>query len=288
MDDVRIPQDARTEVFQRAIFYKRIGIFTPNPINRYSLPDGIHQFYTFGKEGSERTPAIVTTSWNRAHFTGSVLTAYPVKIPEGKGLKYFTGRVFGILRGAEYKTTLREYMAQYAKHLPYAELTLDMRPMREPAELRLFQGSTDKEHFTRTGCAGYWRFDFGKEGNRHWSTRHDKDLSFWGKTLPQEVDPVLEELQNCGPLRTRGHMMDFTWNRREAKLPPLHNENRYGYVIETDNYSLYLVCMPDPSDYDAYCYVYQTDQLQQYLATIREAEQADAQEADVPAPGMSL
>ena len=46
--------------------------------------------------------------------------------------------------------------------------------------------------------------------------------------------------------------------------------------------------MPDPSDYDAYCYVYQTDQLQQYLATIREAEQADAQEADVPAPGMSL
>lgn len=108
---------------------------------------------------------------------------------------------------------------------------------------------------------GHLRADFGDSGKKFWSTwwlHSGNELN----TLPfsAELDEMVNELRNCGPLKSLNDMSPFC-HEYGGKIAG--SSNNFGFITESENYRYALRCTPQRGDYNAYVYAF--DKRQQEL-----------------------
>ena len=262
--------NARDHAFRRILLYKKAALYTPEDVNKFSIPEGVYKYYTYGKKGQETTPCVISDGpSHREYFTGVVLSAKPVKFPEGKSEKYLGEHSF-ILKGMgadgtatdASAATLKDYLHDYAPKIKYREQTVVMRPVSGDTQRRLlFSG--DEEWDQNTGCILHMRADFDTNGDGFFNSWFEHIPSFQGEDFPVEVDAIVDELRDLGPLRSRNAM--YYWNGTHPDARISQTENVCGFTFDTENYSYYLRCKPMRGDYDAYLYCYNKQRLQEFL-----------------------
>ena len=131
-------------------------------------------------------------------------------------------------------------------------------------EAELFYSSMDESEDRELACVGHLRMDFGHKGREFWSTwwPHNDDV-LNVPVFKDELDRVVNELRECGPLKDLSTMAAYCTAYPDGRL----GEGVFGFIIETERYRYCLRCTPRQGDYNGYLYAY--DKHQQALNSTR-------------------
>ena len=141
-------------------------------------------------------------------------------------------------------------------------MVLEAIKMKE--EKDLFFNNNDDER--TLGCIGYLRGDFGG------------DREFWSSWFPHKFDELNDEKfkvifdaiinklrEPTGVLHDRDSMKAYCRTQPHCKIEHPWGE-QWGFRILTQDYALYLRCIPTPGDYNFYCFCYDKEMVMNKLA----------------------
>ena len=163
-------------------------------------------------------------------------------------------------------------------------------------EAGLFYSRMEPEQDVELGTIGHLRFDFG-DGRLHHSWWPHNDDRFNTPEFKAALQEFVDEMRVRGPLQSDAAMRRWCYGYPEGEI----EQDRVGFVAETENYRFCLRCTTMNGDYG---YIYCYDLNQQRLAmeqgsvpqqygfssdrTIIEALEQIHQTFDVPEQSMKM
>ena len=142
-------------------------------------------------------------------------------------------------------------------------MVLEAIKMKEEKDLFFF----NKDEERTLGCIGYLRGDFGGGGREFWSSwfphKFDERNDEKFKVI---FDAVINKLREpTGVLHDRESMRAYCRTQPHCKIEHPWGE-QWGFRILTQDYVLYLRCIPTPGDYNFYCFCYDKETVMNKLA----------------------
>lgn len=145
-------------------------------------------------------------------------------------------------------------------------MVLEAIKMKEEKDLFFHNKDEEKE----LGCIGYLRGDFGGGGREFWTTwfpHHFNDLN--DEKFKVIFDAIINKLREpCGVLFDRESMRAYCRTQPQCKISHPYGQ-QWGFRILTQDYALYLRCIPTPGDYNFYVFCYDKEMLMNKLAKDR-------------------
>ena len=138
--------------------------------------------------------------------------------------------------------------------------------MKEEKEL-FYRNNDDKNEL---GCIGYLRGDFGGGGRECWTCWFPKNPNEEkDEKLNVILDAIIKKLREpCGVLFDRDSMRAYCRTQPQCNVSYPYGE-QWGFRILTQDYALYLRCIPTPGDYNFYVFCYDKETLMNKLAQDR-------------------
>lgn len=129
---------------------------------------------------------------------------------------------------------------------------------------------TDENHPKEMGGIGHLRGDFGSDGKEFWTTWHPHQCHELNDDKFKMIfDAVINKLREPGNvLCNRADMYSYCRPKPECRIPHPYGE-QWGFRILTQDYAIYLRCMPHCGDYNFYAYCYDKEMLMNKLAKDR-------------------
>lgn len=145
-------------------------------------------------------------------------------------------------------------------------MVLEPIKMKEEKELFFFNKDEEKE----LGCIGYLRGDFGGGGKEFWTTWFPHNFNELNDEKFKVIfDAIINEMREpCGVLSDRESMRAYCRAQPQCKVSHPYGE-QWGFRILTQDYALYLRCIPSPGDYNFYVFCYDKEMLMNQLAKNR-------------------
>jgi hypothetical protein len=104
----------------------------------------------------------------------------------------------------------------------------------------LFYCSYDEEQNKLNGAIGHFFAGFNHEGE-YWSTWHDIQPNLQTDSFQEEVAHVIAFLREDGqPLASPGSISAFAVTQPGINIENTDNDQVFGYIIKTKNYSYYI------------------------------------------------
>ena len=123
----------------------------------------------------------------------------------------------------------------------------------------LFYSQSQEQDMTN-GCVGHLRMDFGEYDVGFFSSWHPhNDDRLNTAEFKAELDEMVNELREDGPLSSRAHMGYFCIDQGAKVL----ERGQYTFTTESEHYKYCLRCNPNRGDYNGYLYIY--DKREQHL-----------------------
>jgi len=123
----------------------------------------------------------------------------------------------------------------------------------------------DGEFAERYGAIGYMRADFGRSGREFWTTWFDCQRHLKTQAFKYEFDDVIDSLRNDGlkpPFASRENLIAYLRGTPGLELPG----GSMAFMVQTTDFSYYMRCRPQYSDYDIGVYAYDNRYLLPELA----------------------
>ncbi|MBQ7298600.1 MAG: hypothetical protein IJW77_02040, partial [Clostridia bacterium] len=142
-------------------------------------------------------------------------------------------------------------------------MILEAIKMKEEKDLFFF----NKDEERTLGCIGYLRGDFGGGGREFWSSWfvHQFD-ELNNEKFKVIFDAIINQLRELtGVLHDRESMRAYCRTQPHCKVDHPWGE-QWGFRILTQDYALYLRCIPTPGDYNFYCFCYDKETVMNKLA----------------------
>jgi len=145
-------------------------------------------------------------------------------------------------------------------------LILETIKLREEKDLFFSNRDENKE----LGCIGHLRGDFGGGGREFWTTWFPHECNELNDEKFKTIfDAIINKLREpCGILFDRESMRAYCRTQTQSNISDPYRQ-RWGFRILTQDYALYLRCLPTPGDYNFYCYCYDKETLMNKLAKDR-------------------
>ena len=145
-------------------------------------------------------------------------------------------------------------------------MVLESIKMKEEKEF--FFNNKDEER--TLGCIGYLRGDFGGGGNEFWSCWFPHKFEHLNNEKFKFIfDAVIKQLREpTGVLYDRNSMRAYCRTQPHCNMNHPWGE-QWGFRILTQDYALYLRCIPTPGDYNFYCFCYDKETVMSKLAQDR-------------------
>ena len=145
-------------------------------------------------------------------------------------------------------------------------MILEPIKMKEEKELFFF----NKDEGRELGCIGYLRGDFGGGGREFWTTWFPHNFSELNDEKFKVIfDAIINKMREpCGVLFDRESMRSYCRTQSQCKISHPYGE-QWGFRILTQDYALYLRCIPTPGDYNFYVFCYEKERLMNKLAKDR-------------------
>lgn len=247
--------NAREDQMQHAQIFGKPILFTNWPILRDTVPAG---WYCYDLRGSDQCPGKAVTLEDKVcvNYAGTVLSPVPLKKPATTARR-INGGFF--LDGEQ--MDLEGFCAEHGLEYPQETRKYLLRPA-SPDEEGLFF-STDDVQDRELACVGHLRMDFGYRGKEFWPTwwpHNNDELNV--PAFKAELDEVMAELRECGPLKDFSAMADYCSAYPGGRLEGGAGGS-FGFIAESEGYRYCLRCIPRQGDYNGYLYIY--DKHQQAL-----------------------
>ncbi len=148
-------------------------------------------------------------------------------------------------------------------------MRLNTETIQLKEEEKLFYSAKDEPK--ELGCIGHLRGDFGKDGKEFHTTwfaheNHEKNDECFQDLFDVIINLCREE---GNPLFNRANMRSYCREHPECRIKTGIYPT-WGFRILTQDYALYLRCMPDAvGDYNFYCFAYDKHLLMSKLAADR-------------------
>ena len=142
-------------------------------------------------------------------------------------------------------------------------MVLEAIKMKEEKDLFFFNKDEEKE----LGCIGYLRGDFGGGGKEFWTTWFPHNFPELNDEKFKVIfDALINKMREpCGVLSDRESMRAYCRTQPQCKVSHPFGE-QWGFRILTQDYALYLRCIPTPGDYNFYVFCYDKDMVMNKLA----------------------
>lgn len=248
----------RGEQFEHIEINGKPALFTGNRIAYTTVPNG---FYPYELRGSDNDPGEPTSLENRVgvNFCGTVITAEEMKFPKNKNYLPIKNK----LNFLGDSMNLQEFAERHSFQLAEDTRKFILRPTTDDKELFYSQG---EEQDTLSGCVGHLRLDFGRDDMGFWHTWHPHNENRLNtEEFKAELDEVVNELREQGPLKSRATMAYFCIDQGAAPLDG-NEYPQYGFTTESENYKYCLRCNPQKGDYNGYLYIYDKREQQLTMA----------------------
>lgn len=141
-------------------------------------------------------------------------------------------------------------------------MVLEAIKMKEEKDLFFF----NKDDERTLGCIGYLRGDFGG-GREFWSSWFEHQFDELNDEKFKVIfDAIINKLREpTEVLHDRESMRAYCRTQPHCKVDhPLGQQ--WGFRILTQDYALYLRCIPTPGDYNFYCFCYDKETVMNKLA----------------------
>lgn len=144
-------------------------------------------------------------------------------------------------------------------------MVLEAIKMKEEADL--FYNNKDEER--ELGCIGHLRGDFGG-GREFWTAWFPHNFDELNNEKFKTIfDAIIKKLREpCGVLFDRDSMRAYCRTQPQCLLSHPYG-SQWGFRILTQDYALYLRCIPMPGDYNFYVFCYDKETLMNKLAKNR-------------------
>lgn len=143
---------------------------------------------------------------------------------------------------------------------------MEIRPLTETERKYTYTQSMQIQG--QTGCVGYLRGDFGKNGNQFFSSWEDcgNGKRWKTKVFQTEFDDVINALRSeaYGLLQNRSAMSKYAAKYSESAFEGNYCKE-YGFRIETEKFAYLIRCNPEQGDYNFYCYCYVKEWLDKHI-----------------------
>ena len=135
-------------------------------------------------------------------------------------------------------------------------MILSIGPIKDTQEKALFYSATDgspeyhKE--AEKACVGHIRGDFGEGEHlyRNWFP-HNHELN--SQRFKNDIKDVADALTEMGLFKSRDEMEKYCSRFPDSVIAEGYNgKPKYGFKVETENYTYYARCFPQTGDYDLY------------------------------------
>lgn len=262
--------DARQEQFEQVELFGKPALFTNARVDRMTVPKGLHCYDLRGSDSDPGRPVTVEPKVGVNH-AGTVITAEPVDM-KGKDYRPLRGKLNFLGDEAGLMDYLSERGMEYIPQFKY-----EPRAAAESDAALFFSGTPEDD--VRLGCVGHMRFDFGGGSEKFWHTWWDHAVELKTEVFKQDLQDVVDDLRENGPLRNLNAMEDFCWSHENARFSERFHSQSYGFTLESDSYCYYLRCFPHKGDY-SYLYCYEKETLRMSMA-----EQNEAQSGGIPQMG---
>ena len=142
-------------------------------------------------------------------------------------------------------------------------MVLESIKMKEEKDLFFHNKDEEKE----LGCIGYLRGDFGGGGKEFWTTWFPHNFPELNDEKFKVIfDAIINKMREpCGVLSDRESMRAYCRTQPQCKVSHPFGE-QWGFRILTQDYALYLRCIPTPGDYNFYVFCYDKDMVMNKLA----------------------
>ena len=142
-------------------------------------------------------------------------------------------------------------------------MVLESIKMKEENEL--FYRNNDEKN--ELGCIGYLRGDFGGGGREFWTSWFPKNPNEeQDEKLNVILDAMIKKLREpCGVLFDRESMRAYCRTQPQCNVSYPYGQ-QWGFRILTQDYALYLRCIPTPGDYNFYVFCYDKETPMNKLA----------------------
>lgn len=248
----------REEQFEHIEINGKPALFTNNRIAYTTVPKG---FYPYELRGSDNDPGEPVSLENRVgvNFCGTVITAEEMKFSKNKEYLPIKNK----LNFLGDSMNLQEFAEKHAFQLAEDTRKFILRPTIDDKELFYSQG---EEQDRLSGCVGHLRLDFGRDDMEFWHTWHPHNENRLNtEEFKAELDEVVNELREQGPLKSRANMAYFCIDKGAMPLDGKEYP-QYGFTTESENYKYCLRCNPQNGDYNGYLYIYDKREQQLTMA----------------------
>lgn len=141
---------------------------------------------------------------------------------------------------------------------------MEIRPLKE--EERKYTYTQSTQLMAQTGCVGYLRGDFGRDGNGFFTSWNDHGTRWKTDAFKKELDDVVNTLRfgGSGLLENRAAMRRYVGCHPDSAFDG-NCRTVYGFRAETEKHAFLLRCDPSPGDYNFYCYCYVKEWLDRHI-----------------------
>ena len=259
--------DIRKERLQYAELFGKPVLFSSQPVQRDTVPEGWH---CYDLRGAPRHPERPVTLEDKVgiDYAGTVLSPTPLK-REGTKTRRLKDPVF-----TQEEITLEEFCQENNLEYPADTRKYIPRPASPDEDKAGLFFALGAEKDSELGCIGHVRIDFGRDGDGFYHTWHPRGPEEWNtQGFRGELTEVVDELRKS-VLHSLGEMSSYCYDHGGAITGGSLTQN-YGYVVETDRYSYLLRCNPVRGDYQAYLTCF--DRQIQEMGQGQESEQTPDQ-----------
>lgn len=118
----------------------------------------------------------------------------------------------------------------------------------------------------QTGCIGYLRGDFGRDGDEFFTTWTDQYERLKTDEFKTELDDVINALRSkeYGLLQNRSAMRRYAAQNTGSAFKGNYC-TEYCFRVDTEKHAYLLRCNPTRGDYNFYCYCYESEWLDRHM-----------------------
>lgn len=141
---------------------------------------------------------------------------------------------------------------------------MEIRPLTK--EERKYTYNQSMQIQGQTGCIGHLRGDFGRDGNRFFTSWDDHRIQWKTDEFKKELDDVVNALRSeeYGLLQNRSGMRKYVKECQDSSFEGNYC-TEYGFRAETEKHVFLFRCNPTQGDYNFYCYCYVKECLDQHI-----------------------
>ena len=141
---------------------------------------------------------------------------------------------------------------------------MEIRALTEAERKYTYQQSMQLRE--QTGCIGYLRGDFGRDGDEFYTTWTDQYDQLKTDEFKAEFDNVINALRSTeyGLLQNRSAMRRYAAQNTGSAFEGNYC-TEYCFRVDTEKHAYLLRCNPTQGDYNFYCYCYESEWLDRHM-----------------------